>query len=263
MLSETLTSVRAQTFTDFEIIVVSNGESHDMRERSMAVATLAGAVWISLPKGNVSAARNFGIEQAKGDWIAFVDDDDLWLPNKLERQIAEACRTGADMVSCDYIEFYPDGREIIFKPRLFDGWNYTRGINNLFWWALPSGVILRRSAVVGIGGFDMRLRYCEDNDLWRRLSWRHHIHHAEDVLFRYRQGHASLMKRERLRYIYDLLYFIKMHIDTPRKFRTSLPRASFFWRRVMIICFPKWLAHKLDLNTWEGAKWHLLWSRRV
>src|SRR5260370_823595 len=95
MLAEALASVRAQTFTDYEIIVVSNGESDDMRRASRDAAS--GCVYLELDRGNVSAARNFGMERAKGEWIAILDDDDLWPPNKLERQIAEAEATGADM----------------------------------------------------------------------------------------------------------------------------------------------------------------------
>src|SRR5260370_42068750 len=120
MLAETLASVRAQTFTDYEIIVVSNGESAEERRASQEAAS--GCVYLELDRGNVSAARNFGIERAKGEWIAILDDDDLWPPNKLERQVAEARRTGADMITGDFVEFYPDGCEIIIRPRVPEGW---------------------------------------------------------------------------------------------------------------------------------------------
>src|SRR6266852_5744847 len=103
LLAEAIASVRAQTFTDYEIIVVSNGESADMRHASGMAA--AGCQYFELPRGNASAARNFGIAHATGEWIALLDDDDLWLPEKLERQLEEAKSSGADMVTCDYIEF--------------------------------------------------------------------------------------------------------------------------------------------------------------
>src|SRR5215831_17242003 len=105
MLAEALASVRAQTFTDYEVIVVSNGESDDVRRASHEVAIAHGCLYLALPKGNLPAARNFGIERAKGEWIAFLDDDDLWLPNTLERLIAQARLAGADMIASDYIEF--------------------------------------------------------------------------------------------------------------------------------------------------------------
>jgi glycosyltransferase involved in cell wall biosynthesis len=260
MLDEALASARMQTVTDCEIIVVSNGENPAMREKSEAIAAIYNCRYFALPKGNVSAARNFGIEQANGEWIAFLDDDDLWLPTKLERQVAEAQRSGADMISCDYVEFYADGRELVRKPRVPDGWNHTKAINHLCWWATPSGVIIRGPVLDTVGGFDRRQRYSEDNDLWRRISWRHHICSIEEVLFRYRQGHASMMQRERLRYLYDIRYFIKMHFDTPSDLRSALANASFFWNRVAIICFPRWLTRELELTPWGGVQWHRLWS---
>jgi glycosyltransferase involved in cell wall biosynthesis len=259
MLAEALTSARAQTCTDYEVIVVSNGERPEIRRRSEAIATANDAQWFALDRGNLSAARNFGIKQASGEWIAFLDDDDLWLPNKLKRQLAEARRTGADMVSCDYVEFYADGREIIREPRPPEGWPLLRAIHHVFWWAPPSGVIVRRSVLDAVGGFDPRQRYSEDNDMWRRISWRHHIHYVQEVLFRYRQGHASMMQKERLRYLYELRFFFKALVETPRDLRSSLAHRSFFWNRVAIICFPEWLTRELELKPWGGAKWHRLW----
>src|SRR5262249_15400440 len=79
MLAEALASVRAQTLSDYEIIVLSNGESFTTQRQSHRVAIEAGARWSALDEGNLPAARNFGIEQANGEWIAFLDDDDLWL----------------------------------------------------------------------------------------------------------------------------------------------------------------------------------------
>src|SRR5260221_8617571 len=89
MLAEALASVRAQTFTDYEVLVVSNGEHHELRAVSRVVAHKHDCRYFELAKGAVSAARNFGVKQAKGEWIAFLDDDDLWLPNKLEQQLSE------------------------------------------------------------------------------------------------------------------------------------------------------------------------------
>jgi glycosyltransferase involved in cell wall biosynthesis len=217
--------VRAQTFTDYEIIVVSNGESDAMRERSHAVAAVHDCRYFALPKGNVSVARNFAIASAKGEWIAFVDDDDLWIPTKLERQLAKAERTGADMIACDYAEFYPDGREIIQQPRLIEGWSYTKALSRGYWWAAPSTVTVRKCVFADIGAFDARQRYIEDDDMWRRISWRHTIHQMDEILVRYRIGHLSAThpRFARIRYFYNLRHFIKMHLDTPRHLRPVLP----------------------------------------
>src|SRR5258708_1108738 len=191
MLAEALASVRAQTFADYEIIVVSNGESDDMRRASRGAAS--GCVYLEVDRGNVSAARNFGVERAKGEWIAILDDDDVWPPNKLERQVAEAKRTGADMIVGDFLEFNPDGREIIVLPRVREGWSYVKALNHYRWGAATGATLIRRRIFDEIGGFDTRLRYSEDNDLWRRISWHYSIHQMDDIILRYRKVHQSTM----------------------------------------------------------------------
>jgi glycosyltransferase involved in cell wall biosynthesis len=76
-LAEALASVRAQTFTDYEIFVVSNGESDGMRQQTWAAADAHRAQYFALDKGSVSIARNLGLAKARGEWIAFLDDDDV------------------------------------------------------------------------------------------------------------------------------------------------------------------------------------------
>ncbi len=223
MLAEALASVRAQTFADYETIVVSNGESAEMRARSRAVAVRAGASWFGLDDGNVSAARNFGIERAAGEWIAFLDDDDLWHAEKLERQVEAARRTGADMVASDFVRSFPDGREVPERLRPRAGWTYAKALSHQKWGTFPSAALIRKSTLQEVGGFDPALRMNEDNDLWRRISWRHAIHQTDDVLARYRTGHESVSRNRRQAVFYDLIYYIKMYRDTPSDLRWALP----------------------------------------
>jgi glycosyltransferase involved in cell wall biosynthesis len=245
MLAAALASVRTQTFTDYEIIVVSNGESAEKRRASREAAS--GRVYLELDRGNVSAARNFGIERAKGEWIAILDDDDLWPPNKLERQVAEAKRTGADMIAGDFVEFYPDGREIIVQPRVPEGWSYVKALNHYWWGAATGATLIRRRIFDEIGGFDVRLRYNEDNDMWRRISWHYSIHQMDEIMLRYRKGHQSMMhpRHDRTRHFYDLCHFIKMHLDTPREFRKELPTL----RRMAEIVEFRRMAEIVELRT--------------
>jgi glycosyltransferase involved in cell wall biosynthesis len=191
-LVQALDSVLAQTFTDYEIIVVSNGEDKKTWLQTCAIAMDRGAKYFKLTRGNVCTARNYGMAKARGEWIALLDDDDAWLPHKLEHQVFTAEATGADMVVVDYIEFYDDGREILRQPRLIEGWSYTRGYSRQIFWSLPSGVLVRRDAIIEAGLFNPIMRYSEDNDLWRRISWHHQICQLNEVCLRYRQGHASI-----------------------------------------------------------------------
>jgi glycosyltransferase involved in cell wall biosynthesis len=245
MLAQALASVQAQTFTDYEVIVVSNGESDEMRARSRACAARCGAVFFDLPVGNVSAARNHAVARAKGEWIAFIDDDDIWLPQKLERQMADAARTGADMIACDFIEFFPDGREAVSMSRVRDGWPFTKAINHQRWGAIPSAVIVRKAAVDAAGGFDSKQRCCEDIDLWRRIAWRHAIHQMDgEALVRYRRHPDAASRRRMMISRYDLRFFLKMLRDTPPDLRWAVPRPSTFLRRLLLRTFtPGWMRH--------------------
>ncbi len=242
MLIEALASVRAQTFTDYEIIVVSNGEGNEMRAASLAIATYFDAVYVALAEGNVSRARNFGIAQAKGEWIAFLDDDDIWLPTKLERQVAAAGRTGADMIAADWIEFHPDGRERISRPRCPDGWPYAKAIHHGYWRAaMGSSPLIRKAVFDEIGGFDISLRIAEDIDMVRRIGWRHTIHQMDEVLMRYRRGHASLSRDIRQLAACDLRHFRKMRRDTPAALRWTLPSAMLYVPpRFILLLLPTW-----------------------
>jgi glycosyltransferase involved in cell wall biosynthesis len=268
LLAEAIASVRAQTFTDYEIIVVSNGESADMRRANRQVAAGHNATYLELERGNVSAARNAGVESAKGEWIAFLDDDDNWLPTKLERQVAEAERTGGDMLTCDFVKFTRDGYEVIDRLRPPNGWSHIKALSHQRWWMPPSTTMVRKRLFVEVGNFDPRERYGEDSDLWRRMSWHHTIHEMDEVLVRRRHGHASLTQHERIRALYDLRHFFKMRRDTPPHLRSALPRAPIFIPpRLVGLLAPAWLLrllHRLRPRTrWNQLSYRLRLQRKL
>jgi glycosyltransferase involved in cell wall biosynthesis len=245
-LAEALASVRAQTFTDYEIIVVSNGESDGMRQQTRAVANAHRAQYFVLDEGSVSIARNFGLAKARGEWIAFLDDDDIWLPEKLARQLAAARQTGADLIACDCVRFFPDGTETLNPARLIDGWSYTKAINHHYWWTIPSAVLVRASVVHKTGGYDESLAYIEDMDLWRRISWCYTIHQMDEVLCRWRSGHLNTMhpQNARKRARWELCHYRKMQQDTPPELRAALPPWSIFAvPRIITAYAPGWFVN--------------------
>jgi hypothetical protein len=114
----------------------------------------------------------------------------------------------------------------------------------------------RKAAIKAVGGFDPRLRWSEDMDVWRRISWRHSIHQMDEILVQlrsYRHGHLTAMhpQNERRRYIHELKHFAKMWLDTPRNLRSELPRAATFVRKWHVRALaPDWLLgflHRLQL----------------
>jgi glycosyltransferase involved in cell wall biosynthesis len=245
-LAQAIASVRAQAIIDYEIIVVSNGEGDDARRASHDIATAHGGRYFALPEANVSAARNLAIKSVKGEWIAVLDDHDLWLPTKLARQVETARRTGADLITTDYVQFYQDGTAVIRRARLLDGRSYPQGKSFMAIGELPSSAIMRKSVIQKLGGFAPRQRFGEGLDMWRRLSWGHKNHQLEEVLVRY----PNTMQRECSRYFYDLRLYLKIWLDSSCHLRERILLCGWYVApRVIGILSPDWLRrflHWLD-----------------
>jgi glycosyltransferase involved in cell wall biosynthesis len=172
-LRETLESVLAQTYAAHEIIVVDDGSSDSTAE---IVQSFGNKVrYIRQEKSGASAARNNAIDHATGDWIAFLDHDDLFHPEKLEKQRAVV---EADpklvVVYSTFTYLYPDGstKESPAYPAqdLWPGLRYRTPI-------LPSTSVVKRSALVEVGAFRLGplVRRVEDWDLWFRLIRRYSV----------------------------------------------------------------------------------------
>jgi glycosyltransferase involved in cell wall biosynthesis len=168
-IAETIRSVLRQTLPADEVLVIDDGSSDD----TGAIAASFGPPVrvIRIPNSKLPAARNRGVKEAKGEWIAFIDADDLWADNKLERQMqelsrhpeADLCYTGR--VLLDESPDAPVLRDVInVPPAAMIGEELLR--TNKF---APSCVVIRRSTFLSVGGHDTTLHYVEDWDLWLRL----------------------------------------------------------------------------------------------
>ena len=173
-LLRALRSVLAQSYNALEIVVVDDASSDDM---DLVVATLDDPrirLLRHAERRGGAAARNTGIRAASGEWIAFLDDDDEWLPDKLARQLdlAQSNRedelpviyTGeeyVDATGCVLRVLQPRKQGRILKDLLFG--NYVGS---------TSTVLAARGALLAAGGFDENQRSCQDWDLWIRLAER-------------------------------------------------------------------------------------------
>jgi len=177
LLEKAVESVLGQTYTDFEIIVVSNS--------NLMLSLNDDRIHIyKLPGSNVSQARNFGIKISNGDIIAFLDDDDIWLPEKLEKQL-ELIKKGYDLVYSDYFEKYPDGKKVRKRTKILCGNVYNELKQRNF---IPtSSVVVRKDVIDEVGGFDENLSYAEDWDLWLRIAKTHKVCGINEPLFIYRK----------------------------------------------------------------------------
>ncbi len=172
-VQETIDSVLAQTYTDYEIIVIDDGSTDGTGEALQSrYGDRIHYEWQE--NQGESVARNRGIELARGEYIAFLDSDDLWLPEKLEKQIAFLQKaTDVGMVCCaiwlvdekdqkfraDSVESCSENNDISLEMLLSR--NHVSG---------PSTVVLHGAIVQRVGGFDPQIRFGEDWDFWIRVA---------------------------------------------------------------------------------------------
>jgi glycosyltransferase involved in cell wall biosynthesis len=174
-------SVLAQTVPVDEIIVVDDGSTDSTAE---AIRSLYGSRVAVFRQGNggVSAARNRGIRQAKGEWIAFLDSDDVWFPTKIERQLEAVAELGDEFGLCFTDCVYggsPDMKLSVFQetglddvPRfglLAEPAKYVLANREPFW---TQSLLVRRSLLAELKGFDEGLIVREDTDVLFRLSFK-------------------------------------------------------------------------------------------
>jgi glycosyltransferase involved in cell wall biosynthesis len=192
-LREAVDSVLSQDFRDFELIVVDDGST----DPTPQLLEGYGPTIRVLRQDNrgVSAARNAGIAAGRGALIAFLDSDDLWLPGKLERQVA-FFDSQADALICQTEELWVrNGR------RVNPGKRHRKRSGLIFEPSLelclvsPSAVMVRRVLFERVGLFDEGLPACEDYDLWLRVSCRYPVHLIDSVLIVKRGGHSDQLSR--------------------------------------------------------------------
>jgi len=222
-LAETIASARAQTLSPKEIIVVDDGSA----DESAAVAERAGARVIRRANGGPGAARNTGIAATRCPWIAFLDADDLFEPDKLEKQVERLNASGAS-ACCTDAWLLRDSAPLVRKnlskvvPAQIAFADLLRG-NPI----VCSSMLASRDALVTAGLFDEDrvLVATEDYDLWLRLAKRGGIDYVDLPLVRYRVGRASLTSNERFLRGIDRI-FLKLGIEkAPMRVETRLNRA--------------------------------------
>jgi glycosyltransferase involved in cell wall biosynthesis len=170
LLLAAIASVLRQTDVGFEIVVVDDGSRDGTAD---AVRSLADARMVILRNEQpirVAAARNMGAGAARGAWLAFLDDDDLWAPDKLQQQLAAAASTSRRWVYAGVVEI--DRRGVLIggePPPLPEELRSTLISRNL----MPAGssnVLVSTELFRAVGGFDPELRHLADWDLWLRLT---------------------------------------------------------------------------------------------
>lgn len=194
-VKETLDSVFAQTYNNFEVILVNDG-SKDVKELEIALGSYFDRiVYAEQENLGASQARNTAICLAQGEYLAFLDGDDIWLPDFLLSQVEFLEKNNLDMVYCD---------AELFGEQLFEGEKYTKtspsrgpvtteSLISAECNVITSGTLLKKDWVVRLNMFDTELPRMQDFDLWYRLAKNGaNIGYQTDVLVKYRVRLNSL-----------------------------------------------------------------------
>jgi glycosyltransferase involved in cell wall biosynthesis len=189
MLREALASVIAQRGASFEVIVVDDGSTDGTWDDLSAGGDNMRAV--RTVRRGPAAARNRGIALARGGLIAFLDSDDLWMPEKLARQSAFMRRNSGFAISQTGETWLRDNRRVnpAHRHRKRPGDIFADALHTCL--ISPSAVILRRELLDEVGGFDDDMAACEDYDLWLRILARHEVGLLDEPLAVRRAGHPG------------------------------------------------------------------------
>lgn len=196
LLKRAINSVISQTFTDWEIIVVDDSPADyelrdEVRDTVQQFSAEYRILYVQHTKNlGASAARNTGINLAKGDYVSFLDDDDEYLPQKLEHQL-NRFTPDIGLVYCRHyhIDDSSGQAQEVLKPclegRLYDVLMRENVIG------APSFVMVRTECLESVGEFDVWALTSEDYDLWVRLAERYNVGFVDEALVNYHDNHGE------------------------------------------------------------------------
>jgi teichuronic acid biosynthesis glycosyltransferase TuaG len=222
-----LRSVLAQTEPPLEVLVCDDGSADDTEARARDWERRDERVrYLRAPhnSGTPATTRNLGIEHARGDWIALLDDDDEWFPDKLAAQRAIMAVEGADAIATNALRddgrlYFPDAPPL-WRPTSLD----VLKANPI----IMSSAMVRRESLLSIDGFptDIRLKGFEDYALWLELAGRGtHFLVLGDALVHYEAGSSDRLSIESARIqvgVTRLVWKHALRTPSPARIRTAL-----------------------------------------
>ncbi|MDL1971071.1 MAG: glycosyltransferase family 2 protein [Candidatus Desulfofervidaceae bacterium] len=192
-LKEAINSVLAQTYKDYELIIVDDGSQDETAQ--IVKSDQDKLKYIFIPHHGVSKARNVGIQEAKGELIAFLDSDDLWLPKKLEIQAAFFTFRPAALI-CQTEEIWMRNGQRV-NPKKYhlkpSGIMFAQSLRRCL--ISPSAVMMRKTLFDDVGLFDETMPACEDYDLWLRVTAKYPVYLLPQALVIKRGGHSDQLSR--------------------------------------------------------------------
>jgi len=197
-VSECLTSILEQTFRDIEVIVVDDGSTDDSEEKVRPFLDDRRFKYIKQKNGGQANAKNRGIKESRGKYIAFLDADDLWEKDKLEKQLALFRSPAIGVVYSlarlidekgEQLDVGSRGKYLEPRSGKVSQWLV---LDNFVWF---SSSVVKRSCFEDFGLFDESLKMGIDWDLWLRFSINYEFDYINEPLLAYRIGHSGQMSK--------------------------------------------------------------------
>ena len=186
LLKRAITSLYSQTHQPKEIIVVDDGSTDDT---SQVQNDFSEIIYIYQENRGVSAARNTGIQRASCEWIAFLDSDDEFHPQKLQKQIAFHQQNPDILMSYTAENWIRNGKEVKI-PKKYHKIGKDVFLENLSYCNIaPSSVLLNKNLLDDVGLFDEKLEVCEDYDMWLRITQKYKVGLIDEKLINKYAGH--------------------------------------------------------------------------
>ena len=192
-LSRSIDSVVNQTYKPSEIIIVDDGSTDGTRD--FILNSYPNIKYFFQPKKGVSSARNKGIRESSSDWVAFLDSDDEWLPQKLEKQINQLGKHSEIFISHTNEIWIRNGVRVnqMKKHQKYGGYIFDKCLDICR--ISPSSVLIHKRVLKDVGVFDEALQVCEDYDLWLRITSKYSVLFERELLIVKYGGHKDQLSK--------------------------------------------------------------------
>jgi glycosyltransferase involved in cell wall biosynthesis len=254
---KTIKSVQQQTFQDFELIVI-NDDSKDQTLELLQTVKDERLKIFSYENGGLPVARNRGIDLATGEFISFIDADDLWTVDKLELQLAALRQNPKAGVAYSWTACFIDGREesiFPYKPVFFEGNVYEKLlVNNIV--SNGSNILVRKQVIESVGKFEPTLKSCEDWDFYIRLAAKWHFVVVPKHQILYRQSSNAMTSKVEIMEQEALRVIERAYQSAPPKYQ-FLKNQSLAW--IYEYCTQQYLKYSTDISGVKKAS-QKLWA---